>query len=52
MQSQNTALTSTGPQPGAREYERLAVIATFPKRDLANELPEDLAPHVHATQNS
>jgi hypothetical protein len=40
---------STAP---ATEYEPPTIVATFPKTDLVGELPEDLTPHVHATQNS
>lgn len=52
MQSENTTPATVRPHGGASDYERPMVVATFPKCDLANELPEDLAPHVHATQNS
>lgn len=41
---------------GAREapcaYEPPLVFATFQKRDLAEELPENLTPHIHAVQAS
>ncbi|MBB5157285.1 hypothetical protein [Saccharopolyspora phatthalungensis] len=52
MQSQSTAPASDRPQNGAHGYERPTIVATFAKSDLADELPEDLTPHVHATQNS
>jgi hypothetical protein len=33
-------------------YEPPVIVATFPKQDLAQELPENLTPHIHAVQNS
>ena len=33
-------------------YEAPAVMAVFPKDELIEELPEELAPHIHAVQNS
>ncbi|GAB4590129.1 hypothetical protein [Nocardia sp. IFM 10818] len=36
---------------GADAAVRPALLATFPKRDLAADVP-DLAPHIHASQGS
>lgn len=33
-------------------YEAPVVVAAFPKQELEQDLPEDLAPHIHAVQNS
>ncbi|WP_019852746.1 hypothetical protein [Actinopolyspora mortivallis] len=32
--------------------ERPAVVATFSKEDLVNDLPEVVTPHIHTVQNS
>lgn len=36
--------------PGA--YELPVVLATFPKQDLAEDIPENITPHIHTIQNS
>lgn len=33
-------------------YEPPEVLATFPRQDLIDDLPENLTPHVHAVQSS
>uniref|UniRef100_UPI003F49774B hypothetical protein n=1 Tax=Pseudonocardia sp. CA-138482 TaxID=3240023 RepID=UPI003F49774B len=33
-------------------YEPPVVLATFQKHDLAEDLPENLTPHIHAVQQS
>ncbi len=33
-------------------YEPPVVVATFQKQDLAEDLPENLTPHIHAVQSS
>lgn len=35
-----------------RAYESPVMLATFQKQDLAQDLPENLTPHIHAVQNS
>ncbi len=44
------AETSGLDAPGT--YEPPVVLATFQKQDLAEDLPENLTPHIHAVQNS
>lgn len=44
--------TSAGAPDPQEAYEAPAVVATFAKQDLADHLPENLTPHVHAVQNS
>jgi hypothetical protein len=46
------AIASGGSPVAAGGYEAPVVLATFAKQDLAEELPENLAPHLHAVQNS
>jgi hypothetical protein len=38
----------TAPAP----YEAPLVVASFPKGDLLDALPEDLTPHIHTVQDS
>lgn len=53
------APTPSGSQAAAADkrevqaaYEPPVVLATFQKQDLAEDLPENLTPHIHAVQNS
>lgn len=53
------ASTPRGSQPVAAggldvpgTYEPPVVLATFEKQALAEDLPENLTPHIHAVQNS
>jgi hypothetical protein len=41
---------SSPPRPA--RYEAPLVVAAFPKDDLLDALPEDLAPHIHTIQDS
>lgn len=40
------------PEAAQRAYEPPVVLATFQKRDLAEQLPENLTPHIHSVQSS
>ena len=44
-------LAKEAPETGGT-YEPPVVLATFQKQDLAEDLPENLTPHIHAVQNS
>lgn len=42
----------TGKREARDAYEPPVVLAAFRKQDLAEELPENLTPYLHAVQNS
>lgn len=52
MVSTPSQVMSEEAQEAGGTYEPPVVLATFQKQDLAEELPENLTPHIHAVQNS
>lgn len=47
-----SAAATTGKPETRVSYEPPVVLATFRKEELAEQLPENLTPHLHAVQNS
>lgn len=50
--SESQSAVTVMPGAAQRAYEPPVVLATFQKRDLADELPENLTPHIHSVQSS
>lgn len=47
--NQRSLMDNTNP---SSPYETPAILATLDQTQLAGSVPEDLSPHVHASQNS